>query len=196
MVYYRTRVPNGLYKVKLMFAENYFSTSGQRIFDVFIEQNNVLSNFDIYSLVGKHNAYEVEFDGITVQDGILDIFFAAKVNNAVLSGIVITPDPNSVNENQDINEIDFKIEQNYPNPFNGMTQINYTLNSPDNVSMQIYDILGEQIFFKDLGYHSSGSYNYLLDSKTLSTNPLTSGVYFYVFKNSNQREIRKFILLN
>lgn len=196
MVTYRTRVPNGLYKVKLMFAENYFTSSGNRIFDVSIEQNKVLSNLDIYSIVGKNNAYEVEFDGINIQDGILDIYFAAKVNNAVISGIVITPDPNSVNENPDINKMDFRLEQNYPNPFNGMTKIDYSLSMPDNVSLQVYDILGEQIFFKDLGFHEAGSYSYLLDSKKISSSQLTSGVYFYIFKNSNKREIRKFILLN
>jgi len=196
MVTYRTRVPNGLYKVKLMFAENYFTSSGNRIFDVSIEQNKVLTNLDIYSLVGKNNAYEAEFDGINIQDGILDIYFAAKVNNAVISGIVITPDPNSVNENPDINKMDFRLEQNYPNPFNGMTKIDYSLSMPDNVSLQVYDILGEQIFFKDLGFHEAGSYSYLLDSKKISSTQLTSGVYFYIFKNSNKREIRKFILLN
>ncbi len=196
MVTYRTRVPNGLYKVKLMFAENYFTSSGNRIFDVSIEQNKVLSNLDIYSIVGKNNAYEVEFDGINIQDGILDIYFAAKVNNAVISGIVITPDPNSVNENPDINKMDFRLEQNYPNPFNGMTKIDYSLSMPDNVSLQVYDILGEQIIFKDLGFHEAGSYSYLLDSKKISSTQLTSGVYFYIFKNSNKREIRKFILLN
>ena len=196
MVTYRTRVPNGLYKVKLMFAENYFTSSGNRIFDVSIEQNKVLTNLDIYSLVGKNNAYEAEFDGINIQDGILDIYFAAKVNNAVISGIVITTDPNSVNENPDINKMDFRLEQNYPNPFNGMTKIDYSLSMPDNVSMQVYDILGEQIFFKDLGFHEAGSYSYLLDSKKISSTQLTSGVYFYIFKNSNKREIRKFILLN
>jgi len=102
----------------------------------------------------------------------------------------------SVNENPDINKMDFRLEQNYPNPFNGMTKIDYSLSMPDNVSLQVYDILGEQIIFKDLGFHEAGSYSYLLDSKKISSTQLTSGVYFYIFKNSNKREIRKFILLN
>lgn len=196
MVTYRVRVPNGLYKVKLMFAENYFNSSGQRIFDVFIEQNKVLPDLDIYSQVGKNNAYEVEFDGISVQDGIIDIYFDAKINNAVVSGIVVMVDPNSVGEINEINEFDFKLEQNYPNPFNGMTKINYSLSSPDNVTMQIYNILGEMIFFKDFGYQSAGAHQYVLNTSKTSSTALTSGVYFYAFSNSTKREIRKFILLN
>ncbi|MBK7228572.1 MAG: family 16 glycosylhydrolase [Ignavibacteriales bacterium] len=188
MVTYRTRVPNGLYKVKLMFAENYFTSSGNRIFDVSIEQNKVLTNLDIYSLVGKNNAYEAEFDGINIQDGILDIYFAAKVNNAVISGIVITPDPNSVNENPDINKMDFRLEQNYPNPFNGMTKIDYSLSMPDNVSLQVYDILGEQIIFKDLGFHEAGSYSYLLDSKKYHQLNLHQVCIFIFLKLKQKRD--------
>jgi hypothetical protein len=196
MVSYRARIPNGTYIVKLMFAENYFTSSGKRIFDVSIEHNKVLTNLDIYSLVGKNNAYQVEFDGITVTDGILDVYFASKLDYAVISGIVISQDPNSVGENNYINEIDFKLEQNYPNPFNGMTKINYSLSSSDNVTMQVYNILGEMIFSKHLGYKSAGSYQYILDTGKFSSTAITSGVYFYAFNNSNKRVIKKFILLN
>jgi hypothetical protein len=195
MVTYRARVPNGLYKVKLMFAENYFENAGNRIFDVSIEKNKVLTDLDIYSLVGKNNAYEVEFDGISVQDGILDIYFEAKLQNAVISGIVISQDPNSVGENS-LHPLDFKLEQNYPNPFNGMTKINYSLSTPDNVNMQIYNILGELVFSKNFGYQSAGSHEFLLDTNKLTSGTITSGVYFYSFNNSNRRETKKFVLLN
>lgn len=196
MVTYKVRVPNGKYNIKLMFAENYFNATGNRIFDVYIEQNIVISNLDIYAQVGKNAAYVKEILSVNVVDGILDIQFSEKIDNALINGIVINPDPSEVDDGKYINQLDFKLEQNYPNPFNGMTRINYSLSSPDYISIQLYDILGAQIFFKDLGFHTAGSYNYLLDSKTLSASPLTSGVYFYVFKNSIKREIRKFILLN
>jgi len=196
MVSYCARVPNGLYKVKLMFAESYFTSAGNRIFDVSIEHNKVLTNLDIYSLVGKNNAYEVEYDGINVSDGILDIYFESKVNNAVISGIVISPDPNSVGKDNGLYEMDFKLEQNFPNPFNGMTKINYSLSTPDNVAMYIYNILGELIFFKDFGYQSAGLHEYIFDSSKLSNGSLTSGVYFYAFNKSNKTQIRKFVLLN
>ena len=196
MVTYRTRVPNGLYKVKLMFAENYFNSAGKRIFDVYLEHNKVISDLDIFNLVGKNNAYEVEFDGINVSDGILDIYFAAKIDNPVISGIIISQDPNSVGELNDFENIDFKVEQNYPNPFNGMTKINYYLANPDNISMNVYNILGELIFAKNFGFQSAGDHEYVLDTGKMISGTLPSGVYFYSFSNSNRREIRKFVLLN
>lgn len=196
VVSYRTRVPNGMYKVKLMFAENYFTSSGKRIFDVSIEHDRVLTNLDIYSLVGKNNAYEVEYDGIIVQDGILDIYFEAKLDNAIISGIVISLDPNSVGEETELNKVDFKLEQNFPNPFNGSTSINYTLSNPDYITLKVFNLLGEQVFFKELGFQQKGSHQYILDTTKLRSNSLTSGVYFYSLSNSNRSETRKFILLN
>lgn len=196
MVTYKVRVPYGKYNVKVMFAENYFTSSGSRVFDVYLEQNLVIENLDIYAQVGSNAAYIREFSDVQVSDGTVDIQFSEKLNNAVISGIVITPSTTGLFDDRSVQPDEFKVEQNYPNPFNGMTKINYFINSSGNISIQLYDILGEEIFVKDLGYHLPGSYSYLLDSKLLTSNPLTSGVYFYVFKGTNKQEARKFVLLN
>jgi hypothetical protein len=128
---------------------------------------------------------------------VLDIQFAEKIDNAFLCGIVITPVSTGLIDDKNINEIkSFKVEQNYPNPFNGRTKINYSLTYSDYLSFAVYNILGEQIFLKDLGFTESGSHELQLDTAALSNSPLTSGIYFYVFRGSNIREIRKFVLLN
>ena len=197
MVTYKIRLLNGNYNVKLMFAENYFDQIGSRIFDVYLEQNRVIENLDIYSLVGKNAAYVNEITDVQINDGMMDIQFAEKIDNALLCGIVITPVSTGLLDNEAINELkSFKVEQNYPNPFNGKTVINYSLTSPDNLSFELYNILGEKIYFKNLGYTQSGSYQFQLDTASLSGSPLTSGIYFYVFTGKNTREIRKFVLLN
>lgn len=196
MVYYNTRVPNGKYKVKLMFAENHFTSSGKRIFDVYIEQNRVIQDLDIFSQVGINNAYQVEFENINIQDGILNLYFAPTVDYAIINGIVITPDPNSVDDENDKEDFGFRIEQNFPNPFNGKTIINYSLSSPDNLSFELFNILGERVFIKDLGYTNQGFHQFELDTGTLSQSPLTSGIYLYVFTGADQRESRKLVLLN
>jgi len=197
MVTYKIRLLNGSYNVKLMFAENYFDQSGSRIFDVYLEQNRVIENLDIYSLVGKNAAYVNEITDVKINDGVMDIQFAEKIDNAVLCGIIITPVSTGLLDNEVGHELkSFKVEQNYPNPFNGKTVINYSLTSPDNLSFGLYNILGEQILFKDLGFTQSCSYQFQLDTVSLSSSPLTSGIYFYVFTGSDSREIRKFVLLN
>jgi beta-glucanase (GH16 family) len=197
MVTYKVRLPNGSYNVKLMFSEKYFNSSGSRVFDVYFEQNRVIENLDIYQTVGKDAALVREIYNVEINDGVLDIQFAEKVDNALICGIVITPVSTGLLDDENINELkSFKVEQNYPNPFNGKTIINYSLTIADNLSFELYNVLGEQIFFRDLGYTQSGSYQFQLDTAVLSSSPLTSGIYFYVFTGSNKRETRKFVLLN
>ena len=197
MVTYKVRLPNGSYDVKLLFSEKYFNSAGSRVFDVYFEQNRVIENLDIYQSVGKNAALVREINNVEISDGVLDIQFAEKIDNALICGIVITPVSTGLLDDENINEHkSFKVEQNYPNPFNGKTIINYSLAIADNLRFELYNILGEQIFFKDLGYTQSGSYQFQLDTAALSGNPLTSGIYFYVFTGSNKRETRKFVLLN
>ncbi len=197
MVTYKVRLPNGGYNVKLLFSEKYFNTSGSRVFDVYLEQNRVIENLDIYQTVGKNAALVRQITNVEINDGVLDIQFAEKIDNALLCGIVITPISTGLLDDENINELkSFKVEQNYPNPFNGKTIINYSLAAPDNLSFQLYNVLGEQIFFKDLGYTQSGSYQFQLDTSSMFSSPLTSGIYFYVFTGSNKRETRKLVLLN
>ena len=195
-VKYSLRVPNGSYYMFLMFAENYFSASNSRKFDVYVENIRVIENLDVFNIVGQYAAHRAYVSNVSVTDGVLDIHFAGKIDEPLINGIVVYSDPNGlINENENIPET-FKVEQNYPNPFNGTTQINYSLSSPDNLSLHLFDILGEQVFFKDLGYHTAGSFTFILDTKSLIKSPLTSGIYFYVFSGTQKRETRKLVLLN
>lgn len=86
---YRFTLNNGSYRVRLMWAEIYWSSSGQRRFNVFIEGNQVLSNFDIIeSAGGNFTAYERTFD-ITVNDGILNITTTNVIDSPKFSAIEI-----------------------------------------------------------------------------------------------------------
>ncbi len=197
MVTYKIRVPNGTYIVKLMFAEKYFNSSGSRIFDVYLEQNRVITDLDIFALVGKNAAYIKQITNVQVNDGIMDIQFAEKIDNALICGIVLIPISTGLQDDNYLNGLkSFKVEQNYPNPFNAKTNINYYLTSADNLSFELFNVLGEQIYYRDLGYTQSGSHQFQLDTASLSRVPITSGIYFYVFTSSKAREVRKLVLLN
>ncbi len=90
MAAYKIRVPDGKYNVKLMFAENYFTAVGKRVFDVYVQGIRVLHNLDIYNQVGKNKAYEYSVSDVTALDGMIEIFFSAATDNALINGIVIT----------------------------------------------------------------------------------------------------------
>lgn len=88
-VTYKVELPNGLYQVKLMFAETFWTQSGQRIFDVAIEGVTVLTNHDVYAEVGG-NASDDHTYTVTVNDNVLDITFpVVTVDNAMISGIEV-----------------------------------------------------------------------------------------------------------
>ena len=94
---YEIPVTNGNYIIKLHFAEIYFTGqsgkgangSGRRVFDVILEGNTVLDEYDINADVGSLTAVVKSFENITITDGIINIDFTSTINNPKISGIEI-----------------------------------------------------------------------------------------------------------
>ena len=70
----------------------------------------------------------------------------------------------------------FLVKQNYPNPFNSSTVVKYFVPIESNIKIYIYNILGEQLYFKE-EMKKSG-----LNEFMLNLNNLSSGVYFYTIE--------------
>ncbi len=68
----------------------------------------------------------------------------------------------------------FRLSQNYPNPFNPSTTISYSIPEYTNISIKVFDILGNEIETLISEEKPAGSYEALFDGTEL-----TSGVYFY-----------------
>ncbi|WP_375436353.1 malectin domain-containing carbohydrate-binding protein [uncultured Hymenobacter sp.] len=88
---YSLPVPNGTYTVKLHFAELYWNTAGQRVFDVAAEGTTVLRAYDIVQKVGPLTATTESF-AVTVTDGVLSLAFAtgaAGVDQPKVSAIEV-----------------------------------------------------------------------------------------------------------
>ena len=83
-----------------------------------------------------------------------------------------------------------KLYQNYPNPFNESTNLEFYLNKPLSISINIYDILGRKLFTLAEGRFESGPHKLTLTSQSLS-----SGIYFYHFKAGNFNEMKKFVVI-
>jgi hypothetical protein len=85
-------VSNGKYTVRLHFAETYadIATAGPRVFDVTIQGNAVLKDFDVSKVAGGvQKAVVKEFKAVGVTDGVLKIGFVPKQQNAEINGIEI-----------------------------------------------------------------------------------------------------------
>ncbi|MBN2091175.1 FG-GAP repeat protein [candidate division KSB1 bacterium] len=86
---YSFDVPNGQYQVILHFAELYYTANDKRVFHVAIENQTVLSNLDIFKLVGHDVALSRTFSNIMVTDGTLDVTFTPIKDSPKISGIEI-----------------------------------------------------------------------------------------------------------
>ncbi len=99
---YDIPIENGTYQITLQFAEIYWSNSGDRIFDVLVEDQPVVADFDIVEQAGsRYAAIEVTVP-CQVSDGELNIEFSTDVDNAKISGIIITKQLNSTDEIQSL----------------------------------------------------------------------------------------------
>jgi type 1 glutamine amidotransferase len=80
------------YSVRLDFTEIYWNSAGQRLFNVAINGNQVLSNFDIFATAGgKDIAIAESFNATVDSNGQIVIQFSTITDNAKVSGIEITP---------------------------------------------------------------------------------------------------------
>lgn len=85
----------------------------------------------------------------------------------------------------------FGLSQNYPNPFNPETQIRYYLSGQTDVSLNIYNLLGEKVFTLYEGIQPEGVYTVQWNGRDEAGRNLASGIYFYRLMAGEHVEIRK-----
>lgn len=95
-----------------------------------------------------------------------------------------------VNEELNIQPEQYSLEQNYPNPFNPTTSIRYQVSSIAQVTLKVYDILGNEVARLVNEDKPVGSYEVDFDASQLS-----SGIYLYKLTAGNFIETRKMILI-
>ena len=84
--------PGASYNVRLDFAEEYWTTAGSRTFNVLINGNQVLTNFDIFATAGgEFKAVAESFTATASSAGAITIQFVTVKDNAQVNGIEITP---------------------------------------------------------------------------------------------------------
>ncbi len=86
---YQAAVPNGNYTVNLKFEENQYTQSGKRLFNVLINGQQVLANFDIFAAAGAQYQAVDEPIPVTVTNGTIAIQFVPVLNGAGVFAIEI-----------------------------------------------------------------------------------------------------------
>ena len=84
--------PGASYTVRLDFAEEYWTTAGSRTFNVLINNNQVLTNFDILATAGgEFKAVAESFTATASSNGTITIQFVTVKDNAQANGIEVSP---------------------------------------------------------------------------------------------------------
>jgi len=70
----------------------------------------------------------------------------------------------------------FRLVGNYPNPFNPTTQIVFEISHESEISLEVFNLLGQKIREMDLGRRSAGRHEIMFDASELN---IPSGSYVY-----------------
>ena len=84
----------------------------------------------------------------------------------------------------------FSLAQNYPNPFNPSTTIRYGLPQRADVSLVVFNTLGQQVATLVNGSQDAGYHEAKFDGSNLA-----SGIYFYRIQAGGFVQTKKFVLL-
>jgi Secretion system C-terminal sorting domain len=84
----------------------------------------------------------------------------------------------------------FVLEQNYPNPFNPSTTIRFTVPEREQVSLTVFNLLGQEVKNLFNEEKQKGSYEVSFNASNLP-----SGIYFYKLQSGNFVETRKMLLM-
>ena len=86
--------------------------------------------------------------------------------------------------------IKFNLSQNYPNPFNPVTEIKYSIPVNTFVTLNVYNMLGQNVGSLVNEYKNAGNYSVIFDGTNLS-----SGIYFYTIEAGNYNASKKMVLI-
>ncbi len=192
-VKYKIRVPNGSYNLTFHFAENEYDRSGQRIFDLVIEDSLVSKQLDLVSKVGVHTAYDLKVGQVKVTDGIMDIHLMNRIGHSMLNGITVEQVSTGIGDSSPGLLQNFKLFQSYPNPSvtrNHEIKIKYQLPGAAHVKLTLYNVLGQVVGGVEDYKASKGIYELNLSAADLST-----GLYFYKLDVNQISRVRKLMVI-
>ncbi len=84
----------------------------------------------------------------------------------------------------------FTLNQNYPNPFNPSTQISFSIPQNQNVTLKIFNALGQEISTLINTEIKAGNYKFDFNASNLP-----SGIYFYNLTTENFTSTKKMMLI-
>ncbi len=89
----------------------------------------------------------------------------------------------------------YEVAQNQPNPFNPETAINYGLPTATDVSIRIYNVVGQLVKELVNEYQPAGMHRVVWNGTNTYGEKVASGIYFYRFETSDYQKTVKMTLM-
>ena len=144
--------------------------------------NNVIVSMDSLAVTAQFTPGEV-----LEYDDIIFVYNNDELGVLTVSGAGISTSADPRIEGRPFS---FTLQPAYPNPFNPVTELQYSISEPGNVSLAVYDVSGAQISMLAQGWHTPGAYNVRFEARDLP-----SGVYFAKLSTGNRQFTQKLMLL-
>ncbi len=183
---YSFPVNNGKYRITLHFAEIYWKSEGKRIFNVNIENNPILQNFDILKETGTDRRATYKEFVTDVKDEVLNIDFSAVKDNALISAIDIVPYTEETTTG--IGQEKESALLVYPVPAHDIITVDLGQTSALTTTVAVYDITGKMALTSVLAAGES--------KRSIDISNLTPGIYFVVVPVSQNNKLTKKIVIN
>ncbi len=186
-------------RVRLDAPENY-SPGGSIICHITLD-GQPLADYPVTVAWGESRYETIVSDG----DGAVPITFAANdtstvimtavADGAVAGRAVMQPSITADADDNDLTPHQFALRQNYPNPFNPSTTISFTLTRRQQVTLEIYDILGRVVTRLIDGVQESGEHQIEWNGTDRDGNNIASGIYLYRIISKEGTSCRKMTMV-
>ena len=188
----------------LIYGQNYYGDPTLKIYtdtpsrtNIAVEQetNGIMLNVSADNQSIPEANVTISVDGMIIEEGLTDdngeyLMMSPQDDDLVYTitaghagGTIaleqFTPSISLDIDDDDLLPQSFELMQNYPNPFNPATTIRYQLPHMSEVSLDIFNVLGQLVKSIDIPDQSAGYHTIIWDGTDQYNQPIASGVYFY-----------------
>lgn len=134
-------------------------------------------------------------DNIPERPDWTNIYLADKTGKAKAQGRELYNIQYTDVEHQDPSINNFMLLKNYPNPFNPSTTITYHLPQSDNITLSVYNLMGQRMAILINKMQSAGSHQFEWNGKLLNGTQAPTGIYILRLETSQKFLTKKISII-